>query len=190
MFYYIWATECEFCKQITTPLIERLMDEGNMIFRIEQDSQEYETFRKKHNALPDVTPLFFNDESGHYLRGATYATYYNLSKLIKGGEVMNYETNMYSGEEIKTLPELKTNEPVKPTTLGMARNLAKDMWSSVKGKASGEDVFADKEKAKLRWEICQSCPFLDKGLNRCKACGCLMKAKVHLEHVECPEKKW
>ena len=25
-------------------------------------------------------------------------------------ESMNYETNMYSGEEIKTLPELKTNE--------------------------------------------------------------------------------
>ena len=72
----------------------------------------------------------------------------------------------------------------------MARDLAKTMWSSLKGKATGDDIFVDEELAKMRWNICEKCDFLDKNSNRCKACGCFMKVKCHLKHTNCPEKKW
>ena len=199
MFYYIWANDCEYCKQVTTPIIEKMMLEGLEINRIEQDSIEHQVLLKRHKNLPNVTPFFFNNESGFYLRGASYATYYNLKKIHQGGQVVDYETLMYYGENIKGLP-LNVGGKIqesdggvsikKPTTLTMARELAKTAWDSIKAKGQGDDVLADKVKAKIRWDICQECSFLDKSINRCRACGCFMKLKVHIDKVQCPEKKW
>ena len=53
-----------------------------MIMKIKQDDPQHRTLLNKHK-IPNLTPFFFNDESGHYLRGATYATMFNLDKLIK-----------------------------------------------------------------------------------------------------------
>ena len=194
MFYYIHANDCGFCKQVTNKIIERMMiDDGLEVMRLEQDSIEHKQLLKKNKKLllPNVTPFFFNSESKHYLRGATYATYHNLKKLHQGGLVLDYKEKKYYGEVI---PGIHTKEqkpdPKKPTTLSMARSLAGQMWESIKGKANGKDIFCDEEKAKLRWEICQECPLLDKNTERCKSCGCFMKIKCHISETKCPEKKW
>ena len=83
MFYYIKAEDCEYCRQVTNKIIEKMMlDDGLEVIRLEQDSIEHRQLIKKYRkiSLPNVTPFFFNSESKHYLRGATYSTYYNLKK--------------------------------------------------------------------------------------------------------------
>jgi hypothetical protein len=170
-------------------MIEKLMTDGIDIVRVEQNSIEHQQLLKKYPQILSVTPYFFNSDSGYYLRGGTYATYYNLNKLINGGQVIDYEKKMYYGEDLDK-KDKETSELLKPTTMSMARGLAGQMWNSVKGKAQGDDIFVTEEKAEMRWGICQECPLLDKVLNRCKSCGCFMKVKVHLEHTACPEKKW
>ena len=37
------------------------------------------------------------------MRGANYSTYYNLHKLLNGGEVINYKTGMYYGEDLDAI---------------------------------------------------------------------------------------
>jgi hypothetical protein len=50
--------------------------------------------------------------------------------------------------------------------------------------------WADEEKAKERYSICQSCPELIKLTTQCKKCGCFMKVKTKLELATCPLGKW
>lgn len=50
--------------------------------------------------------------------------------------------------------------------------------------------WANEDKIKERYSICQSCPELIKLTKQCKKCGCFMKAKATLEKAVCPIGKW
>jgi hypothetical protein len=50
--------------------------------------------------------------------------------------------------------------------------------------------WADEEKAKERFSICQACPELIKLTSQCKKCGCFMSMKTKLEKAVCPIGKW
>jgi hypothetical protein len=50
--------------------------------------------------------------------------------------------------------------------------------------------WASEDKAKERYNICQSCPELVKLTKQCKKCGCFMVAKTKLEKAVCPLGKW
>jgi len=58
----------------------------------------------------------------------------------------------------------------------------KDLSVVFQGKVS-------KEERERRWDICKSCEFMTY-MNRCKRCGCFMKAKVRFKQARCPEAKW
>jgi Family of unknown function (DUF6171) len=47
-----------------------------------------------------------------------------------------------------------------------------------------------RSRSEERLAICRACPFLFKPTMTCKKCGCFMRAKTLLNHVECPEGKW
>tara|TARA_R100000808_G_C2150437_1_gene159170 strand:- start:2476 stop:2682 length:207 start_codon:yes stop_codon:yes gene_type:complete len=46
-----------------------------------------------------------------------------------------------------------------------------------------------KEIEKKRWDSCKNCTFLIK-YDRCKKCGCFMKAKVKFKGAKCPIGIW
>lgn len=53
-----------------------------------------------------------------------------------------------------------------------------------------DDIKVSEEVREKRFLICSDCDRLDKKLNMCKECGCLMKMKTWLTIAECPLKKW
>lgn len=69
-------------------------------------------------------------------------------------------------------------------------------WKKNLGKTRPWDMlnpateYVDEAKAKERFDICKSCPFLIKATNQCKKCGCLMHLKTKLAHAECPVGNW
>lgn len=46
------------------------------------------------------------------------------------------------------------------------------------------------QEAKLRLEICRSCPELTEHTEQCKKCLCFMPAKVKIKKASCPIGKW
>jgi predicted Zn-ribbon and HTH transcriptional regulator len=46
-----------------------------------------------------------------------------------------------------------------------------------------------KDVEEKRWNHCKGCTFLLRS-NRCKKCGCFMKAKVKFKGAECPIGIW
>lgn len=51
------------------------------------------------------------------------------------------------------------------------------------------EIFAPKQIAKQRYEICKQCPLLSK-YKFCNSCGCFMPLKTKLLNKDCPEGKW
>jgi hypothetical protein len=49
---------------------------------------------------------------------------------------------------------------------------------------------SDKELIESRLVICNTCPFFNKRLMKCKKCGCFMKLKTTLKQASCPIGKW
>lgn len=49
---------------------------------------------------------------------------------------------------------------------------------------------SDKELIESRLAICNTCPWFDKRLVKCKSCGCFMKLKTTLEKATCPKGHW
>jgi len=47
----------------------------------------------------------------------------------------------------------------------------------------------DKKTEEKRWDHCKGCTFLTKN-NRCRKCGCFMKAKVKFKQASCPIGIW
>ena len=47
----------------------------------------------------------------------------------------------------------------------------------------------DKKIENKRWDHCKGCTFLTKN-NRCRKCGCFMKAKVKFKQASCPIGIW
>jgi len=51
-------------------------------------------------------------------------------------------------------------------------------------------LFADKETAKNRYDICLSCDKFISATKQCSECWCFCPAKVRVYIAECPLKKW
>ena len=49
---------------------------------------------------------------------------------------------------------------------------------------------SDKELAKSRLAICNTCPAFNKRLAKCTKCGCFMRLKTTLRQASCPIGKW
>ena len=49
---------------------------------------------------------------------------------------------------------------------------------------------SDKELIEQRLVICNSCPWFNKRLVKCRKCGCYMKLKTTLKLAQCPIGKW
>jgi hypothetical protein len=70
-------------------------------------------------------------------------------------------------------------------------------WKKIKQKTKNSPlgVFdkenrASEELSKQRMDMCLSCEHLIKVTSQCKKCGCFMKLKTTLKHVQCPIGKW
>ena len=69
-------------------------------------------------------------------------------------------------------------------------------WKENAGVTRPWDVFnpnneqATEEEAKVRMDICLSCPELLSITKQCKKCGCFMSLKTKFKLAECPIKKW
>ena len=50
-------------------------------------------------------------------------------------------------------------------------------------------IIHDEDIVNRRWDICKACPELTAS-NRCKQCGCFMKAKTRIATSRCPIGKW
>lgn len=75
-----------------------------------------------------------------------------------------------------------------PGMLEMAKNLIRDGGNIVTNALAGNSTLVSDEVRTNRWDICQSCPFLQN--DRCVSCGCFMKVKVAFHTSKCPEGKW
>ena len=49
---------------------------------------------------------------------------------------------------------------------------------------------ADEKTVNERRNICSECEYLDKEKNRCKKCGCMLRAKTAFKGTSCPIGKW
>ena len=49
---------------------------------------------------------------------------------------------------------------------------------------------ADENVINERRNICSECDYLDKERNRCKKCGCMLRAKTAFKGTKCPIGKW
>ena len=49
---------------------------------------------------------------------------------------------------------------------------------------------SDQDLIQHRLEICNSCEWLHKGLQKCRKCGCFMKLKTTLKQAKCPLERW
>ena len=43
---------------------------------------------------------------------------------------------------------------------------------------------------KKRLKVCETCPFYDPVLVKCKACKCFLKIKARIKSAKCPQDKW
>lgn len=50
--------------------------------------------------------------------------------------------------------------------------------------------FADRQTAKDRIEVCNSCPAKHDSRNICTACGCYLPIKTRLKDSTCPMESW
>lgn len=49
---------------------------------------------------------------------------------------------------------------------------------------------SNKDLIESRLEICNSCEWFNKALQRCRKCGCFMQLKATLQQADCPMGKW
>tara|TARA_Y100001963_G_scaffold117010_1_gene162736 strand:- start:624 stop:1106 length:483 start_codon:yes stop_codon:yes gene_type:complete len=85
-----------------------------------------------------------------------------------------------------------------PSIIKMGRNLATEMWNTLKAKSKGQNVLVSAEIAEERMQICLGCPYLKYDeehprmgrSGRCTECGCFMEYKTHFASAECPKEKW
>jgi len=81
-------------------------------------------------------------------------------------------------------------QPIMPSALQMAKNLAKTTFDTVKSVSQGNPMNISDEQAASRKAICNDCSFFNKMQERCSKCGCYMKVKTYLKAAVCPVGKW
>jgi hypothetical protein len=89
----------------------------------------------------------------------------------------------------KDLPEF-INPNLYPDFWEQMKGFAEFTGKQVKQASTGNSLIVDEETKEKRWEICNSCDFLDKNKNRCRKCGCYMNIKIQFKDVQCPIKLW
>ena len=52
------------------------------------------------------------------------------------------------------------------------------------------NIWAEREVAQARFDICKQCDRFVSITNQCMECGCFMKLKVKMLNMECPLHKW
>lgn len=78
-----------------------------------------------------------------------------------------------------------------PSLPEQAKNLANFSFNVVKTAViSSESPFAPEDVQEQRWEVCRSCEFFDAKAERCRHCGCFLKAKIRFTLDSCPLQKW
>jgi len=75
-----------------------------------------------------------------------------------------------------------------PSIFGMASNLLKTSRDIAIHKRITGRTLAPTEVQKERMNICNACNYYVN--NRCKKCGCQLRAKTQLAAASCPLKKW
>ena len=92
-------------------------------------------------------------------------------------------------EESSTERMLETEDLSRfPSAFQMARGLARDAWRVARRAAAGAPLVLPAEAARIRLDVCATCPEFDDG--RCRKCGCVVNLKAHLSAVNCPLGKW
>jgi hypothetical protein len=70
-----------------------------------------------------------------------------------------------------------------------APDLAKNLFETAKQLARNP-LPADDETYLRREKICNSCEHFDQRQNRCRKCGCMLKAKMRIKLAKCKVGKW
>ena len=122
-----------------------------------------------------------------------------MSFKFKPKPTVDREATEEELKKIKESEEMLEKEKKLPPTSQMVRNIAVDLWKSLKAFMRGKHVIVPQEVAEERWEICKQCPELlydevnpdtDKKDGRCTECGCFMNVKTHYATAECPKGYW
>jgi hypothetical protein len=169
----------------TVEMVVMCIPENNMPFpKIQTDVLYY--FAPKNQK-----PLFFREK---------HQILIELSHDVQAAlKMMNEGVNYYDAKFDETTKHalLQTEEYVKnedvskfPSSFKMARNLAKEVWRTGKNAARGLPILVSAEVGFKRLSTCESCDRYDLQTNRCKECGCFMKAKTQLASATCPLNKW
>ena len=58
------------------------------------------------------------------------------------------------------------------------------------GKVIRNPRLVNDEEFNRRKSVCNTCRYFDRKQNRCKKCGCMLKAKVRFKTAKCPLNKW
>ena len=80
-------------------------------------------------------------------------------------------------------------EAQMPSTATMAKTFFSAIKEETKATLNGVSKIT-KEEAKNRMDICKQCEFFEPILERCKKCGCFLKAKTMFRSQACPIGKW
>ncbi len=75
-----------------------------------------------------------------------------------------------------------------PPLIQQASNAIEAVGRAVGAALTGQPVLAATHVADRRWAICAACPELEG--DRCRVCGCHMRAKSALSQEACPIGKW
>ncbi len=75
-----------------------------------------------------------------------------------------------------------------PSVFGMAKNLLQTSKDVARHRNKTGRTLAPTDVQKERMDICNACNYFKD--NRCKKCGCQLKAKTTLAAAKCPLGKW
>lgn len=84
---------------------------------------------------------------------------------------------------------LKTG-PKMPSLWQMFKNLLGTIKGAIIYYIQYRELLASRLERKRRLAICQTCGFFEPEHNRCRKCGCSMKAKVVFQAAECKLELW
>jgi len=57
-------------------------------------------------------------------------------------------------------------------------------------RSAGTSANEQRDKARIRYAICERCPNLNREFSTCRLCTCYMPAKVEMASATCPQSRW
>ena len=77
-----------------------------------------------------------------------------------------------------------------PSLPEQAKNMSLMIADVIRDAIQNNQIFAEKQEQKTRFDICQACEHFESESKRCKQCGCYMEQKVQYTAAKCPVNKW